>query len=181
MLNTTNIFRQTLDTFHMFGTTMISSLLLTALASFLHFVFWLWLDPPLTALRYVMYFRFYRWRHTVMPLSSLAAQVAKSTWCRPGWGILVNSGAVSSLSYADNNYEYSQAATTLLCQEIAMFGPVHQNVALEAKPAIYECPVCLRHLSHLSICCFLLRLLKKLLSVVTTVSVCVYMCIQALL
>jgi len=24
---------------------------------------WPWLDPPLVALRYVMYFRFYGWRH----------------------------------------------------------------------------------------------------------------------
>jgi len=28
---------------------------------------WQWLGPPLTALRYVMYFRFYGWPHAFIP------------------------------------------------------------------------------------------------------------------
>jgi len=71
---------------------------------------WPWLiDPPLTSLRYVMYFRFYGWRHChaikhdvmfmrssprggrstslggpLVRASNVAAQAAKNTWRRLG-------------------------------------------------------------------------------------------------
>jgi len=66
----------------------------TARPSFVHQIFcacylWPWLGPSLAALRYVMYFRFYGWRHVMCrEWPGMGDEIMTCTQTDPLWGRL---------------------------------------------------------------------------------------------
>ena len=76
---------------------------------------WPWLDPPLTAFQYVMFFQFYGWHHGA-------------------------SGPESSTTLCLEE-EVCSVVVPVGCQTTTVFGWVHRNAALSAKSAIYDCLV----------------------------------------
>ena len=81
---------------------------------FVYVCLWPWHSSPLTALRYVICFRFYGWRHVCIPWSEW--KESRTTPC----------------------LRVRQVAVPVGRQTTAVFGWVRQNAALGAKSAIYD-------------------------------------------